>query len=110
MQAGMIFASRVRRFRCNDNDLAFGNRKLMAIENKRAEQRVPVNYRGTLMLEDASFPCLVEDMSKGGILVMSSRELPVGQVLGFKCELFPLDTQASFLSRVCPRYALPSLR
>ena len=61
----------------------------MAIENKRAEQRVPVNYRGTLMLEDASFPCLVEDMSKGGILVMSSREFPVGQVLGFKCELFP---------------------
>ena len=61
----------------------------MTAENLRAERRVPVTHRGTLKVEDSSYPCLVEDMSQNGIRIMSSREFPVGQLLEFQCELFP---------------------
>jgi hypothetical protein len=35
------------------------------------------------------FPCLIQDMSGSGFLVLCSREVVVGQVLDFRCELFP---------------------
>ncbi len=50
---------------------------------------MPVSRRGTLIVGESSFPCMVLDMSDSGFLLMSSRPLAVGQVLGFRCELFP---------------------
>ena len=61
----------------------------MRAEDLRAEPRVLVRHRGTLKSADASYPCLIENMSQNGILIMSSREFPVGEILEFRCELFP---------------------
>ncbi len=52
--------------------------------------RVPVSQKGALSSGDTLlFPCLIVDMSDSGILMMSNREIQVGQVLDYKCELFP---------------------
>jgi hypothetical protein len=61
----------------------------MKAEDMRSEPRIPVRHRGTLKSGDESFPCLIENMSQNGVLIMSSREFPVGEVLEFRCELFP---------------------
>ena len=60
----------------------------MRTKDLRADMRIPVNQRGTLNSGDAWFPCLIEDMSESGILIMSNREFSVGQVLDFRCEVF----------------------
>ena len=57
--------------------------------NMRAGTRLEVNQRGSLNAGNAWFPCLIVDMSDGGILLMSNREFPIGQILAFKSELFP---------------------
>ena len=41
---------------------------------------------------DAWFPCVVQDMSDSGFLILCSKELAVGQILEFRCELFPEKT------------------
>ena len=41
---------------------------------------------------DAWFPCTVQDMSDSGFLIMCGKELAVGQVLEFRCQLFPERT------------------
>lgn len=61
----------------------------MRAEDLRAEPRVPVRHRGTLKSADASYPCLLENMSQNGFLIVSSREFPVGEILEIRCELFP---------------------
>jgi hypothetical protein len=62
----------------------------MRSKDLRAEVRIPVIQKGTLSSGDTLwFPCLIVDMSDSGILIMSNREIPVGQVLDFRCELFP---------------------
>jgi hypothetical protein len=61
----------------------------MANDDKRANTRLEVNQRGSMNAGDDWFPCLIVDMSDGGILLMSNREFPVGQILTFKSELFP---------------------
>ena len=62
----------------------------MRSRDLRAEMRVPVSHKGTLSSgETLWFPCLIVDMSDSGILMMSNREIPVGQVLDFRCEFFP---------------------
>ena len=48
-----------------------------------------VRQRGSLKAGEEWFPCLVQDMTSIGFLLMCSRDLKVGQVLEFKCELFP---------------------
>ena len=68
----------------------------------RAEARIPVREKGslsagslstgTLDTGDAWFPCVVKDMSDNGFLILCSKELSVGQVLDFRCELFPEKT------------------
>ena len=55
----------------------------------RAEPRVPVNFRGTLTLGGTSTPCLIQNMCSRGFLIQHARELPVGQSLRLKCELYP---------------------
>lgn len=61
----------------------------MVDKEMRAGTRLSVNQRGSLNAGDAWFPCLIVDMSDGGILLMSNREFPVGQILTFKSELLP---------------------
>jgi hypothetical protein len=63
----------------------------------RAEARIAVRERGALRrgivsTDDAWFPCMVQDMSDSGFLILCSKELSVGQVLDFRCELFPEKT------------------
>lgn len=62
----------------------------------RAEARIAVKERGSakpaVIIEDAWFPCMLQDMSDNGFLVLCSKEVSVGQVLDFKCELFPGKT------------------
>lgn len=55
----------------------------------RAEPRIPVSFRGTLILGDTSAPCLIQNMCSRGFLIKHSKELPVGQVLQLRCELYP---------------------
>lgn len=61
----------------------------MRAKDLRVEVRVPVNQRGTVSAGDTWFPCLIMDMSEKGILLMSNRNISVGQHLDFRCELFP---------------------
>jgi hypothetical protein len=63
----------------------------------RAEARIPVREKGLLSAGevntgDAWFPCVVQDMSDSGFLILCSKELSVRQVLEFRCELFPEKT------------------
>lgn len=58
----------------------------------RAELRAAVTRRGALTAGNESFPCIVQDMSDSGLLLMCTRPLIVGQALRFKCELFPEKT------------------
>ena len=55
----------------------------------RAELRAAVTRRGALTAGGDSYPCVVQDMSDSGLLIMCTRPLIVGQTLQFKCELFP---------------------
>ena len=55
----------------------------------RAEARIPVTRRGNLSAGETWFPCMVLDMSNSGFLMMSNRHLAVGQILDFRCELYP---------------------
>ena len=63
----------------------------------RAEARIAVRERGSLKGEslntgDVWFPCIVQDMSDSGFLILCGKDLSVGQVLDFRCELFPEKT------------------
>jgi len=55
----------------------------------RSESRISVTRRGTLSAGGERFPCILEDMSDSGCLLMCTRHLAVGQILDFKCELYP---------------------
>ena len=55
----------------------------------RAEARIAVSRRGKLGSGETWFPCMVLDMSNSGFLMLCTKELAVGQVLDFRCELFP---------------------
>ena len=61
----------------------------MTTNDLRAEARIPVTQRGNLSDGDAWFPCMVLDMSTSGFQMVSTRPLAVGQILDFRCELFP---------------------
>jgi len=68
----------------------------------RAEARIAVKEKatlksgastaGSLSAGDDWFPCVVQDMSDSGFLILCSKELAVGQVLDFRCGLFPEKT------------------
>lgn len=61
----------------------------MKTQELRAEARVSVRQKGALNAGKDWFPCLVQDMTGIGFQLMCGRELAVGQVLEFRCELFP---------------------
>jgi len=58
----------------------------------RAEPRIAVRERGSLNSGEAWFPCMVQDMSDSGFLILCSKDFSVGQVREFRCELFPEKT------------------
>ena len=55
----------------------------------RASLRVAVTRRGALDAGEEHFPCIVQDMSDDGLLFICTRDLEVGQILDFYCELYP---------------------
>lgn len=55
----------------------------------RAEVRVPITHRGLLGAPTASHPCLIQDFSSKGLLIMSSVKARPGDRLELKCELYP---------------------
>jgi len=68
----------------------------------RAEARIAVKEKasvkgaaltaGSLTAADGWFPCMVLDMSDSGFLILCSKEISVGQILDFRCQLFPEKT------------------
>jgi PilZ domain-containing protein len=61
----------------------------MPTRELRAEARIPVSRRGTLSSGETWFPCMILDVSNSGFLMLCTRELEVGQLLDFRCELYP---------------------
>jgi hypothetical protein len=61
----------------------------MKTRDLRAEARISVSQRAALSSGDSWFPCIIQDMSDNGFLIMCNQALAVGQVLDFRCELFP---------------------
>lgn len=56
----------------------------------RAEARIAVNQRGSLKFGDTSwFPCMVMEMSDHGLSIICMNKLSVGQLLLFRCQLYP---------------------
>lgn len=61
----------------------------MVMHELRAEARIPVVQRGALGAGSEWFTCMVLDMSHNGFLMVANRQLEVGQLFDFRCELYP---------------------
>ena len=57
--------------------------------NLRAELRLPEIKRGTVAGPQGWVPCLIQDFSNNGLLIMCMQTFSVGEVLDLKCELYP---------------------
>ena len=55
----------------------------------RAEIRVPVLQRANLNAGSEWFACMVMDMSNSGLQLLSNRQLEIGHIFEFRCELYP---------------------
>ena len=70
--------------------IQFGNLELaMKNHDLRAERRVPVLHKAFLGSESTWFPCMIQDMSNQGFLILCNAEVKVGDILELKCELSP---------------------
>jgi hypothetical protein len=56
---------------------------------QRTEARIAHTRRGTLSVGGVSMPCLIQDVSTKGFLIMCTEQLSVGDVLELKAELYP---------------------
>jgi hypothetical protein len=61
----------------------------MSTRELRAEVRVPISRRGKVKSVGDWVPCMVLDISDSGFQILCTQPLSVGQVLEFKCELYP---------------------
>ena len=61
----------------------------MPARELRAEARIAVTRRGNLSSGENWFPCMIVDMSNHGFQMLCGRPVFVGQLLDFRCELFP---------------------
>jgi PilZ domain len=61
----------------------------MATLELRAEIRVPITHRGTLGAPSPPFPCLIQEFSTKGFLIMSGAKVQIGDILELNCELYP---------------------
>jgi hypothetical protein len=55
----------------------------------RSEPRLPERRRGTLTVGGVASPCLLQDFSTKGFLVMSTRVFSVGDIFELSTELYP---------------------
>jgi len=55
----------------------------------RASLRIAVTRRGALEAGETHFPCIIQDMCDEGLLFICTRDLEIGQLLDFRCELYP---------------------
>jgi hypothetical protein len=55
----------------------------------RAELRIPITHRGSLAVPGAWAPCLIENVSSIGFLIMCNGKFSVREVLELKCALYP---------------------
>jgi len=68
---------------------------------RRAEERVPITHRGMLGLPNAWSPCLIEEFSSKGFLIMSALKSQIGDILELKSELYP---ERFLQCKVCVRH------
>ena len=61
----------------------------MSTRELRAEARVSISRRGTVKSDGDWFPCMVLDISDSGFQIVCNEVLRAGQVLDFKCEIYP---------------------
>jgi hypothetical protein len=61
----------------------------MKADELRAEVRVPITHRGMLGAPNAWHPCMIQDFSSKGFLIICTLQLHVGDILELKCELYP---------------------
>jgi hypothetical protein len=61
----------------------------MRTPDLRAEARIPVSQKGALNSGGKWFPCRVLDMSDSGLSIICTKQFPMGQLLEFRCELYP---------------------
>jgi hypothetical protein len=57
--------------------------------DRRAERRVELSRRATLSDGVNAYRCLLQDFSSKGFFFITNQRFLVGQVLEFKCELYP---------------------
>jgi len=55
----------------------------------RAELRVAITHRGLLSVPGSWIPCLIQDLSSKGFLILCNKQFPIGEILELKCELYP---------------------
>ena len=55
----------------------------------REEFRILLRRSGWLSSGDTWVPCIIENVSAQGFLIMSNTTFPAGTIVGLKCELFP---------------------
>ena len=55
----------------------------------RRHARFPISRRGELIYKNTRFPCLLQDISASGFLIICARNPVVGQELGLRFELTP---------------------
>lgn len=53
----------------------------------REDSRIQIRLRGWLAVGDRMLPCLIENMSTQGFLLMSTTTFAAGTVMGLKCAL-----------------------
>lgn len=61
----------------------------MKKSDQRAEPRIAVTCYGTLTVGDKTTPCEIQNMCSRGFLIKAEDELPVGQNIHLRCELYP---------------------
>src|SRR5215217_6187745 len=55
----------------------------------RSEPRIPKGRKGTLTASGTAAPCVIQDFSTHGFLIMCTKPFAVGEVLELKSELYP---------------------
>jgi hypothetical protein len=62
---------------------------LMKKAELRSEARLRQTRKGTVVVAGATSPCLIQDMSTKGFLLMSTQDFSIGEVLELSTELYP---------------------
>ena len=55
----------------------------------RRSVRMPVSHSGEISDGNGVYPCLIQDMSRRGLLIACSKPFAIGQILDLVCPLTP---------------------